>query len=201
MIGLSVIFFAPDWARRLLPLRWQRGKVDVSASPTKPWIACTLVVALTLFVFVQVALPLRHYLYPGNVRWNEEGYRFAWRVMLTEKVGFVQYRVKDTTAGQSWLVSPHEYLTPLQAERMAIQPDMILQTAHFIARDYVRRGHTDVAINADAFVSYNGRPNVRLIDPDVDLASIPPGLAPKTWILPNDLRARAVSGPPQSTLP
>ena len=27
-------------------------------------------------VAVQVAVPLRHQLYPGSVRWNEEGYRF-----------------------------------------------------------------------------------------------------------------------------
>ena len=39
-----------------------------------------------LFLAVQVALPLRHFAYPGNVRWNEEGYLFSWRAMLTEKV-------------------------------------------------------------------------------------------------------------------
>ena len=44
-----------------------------------------IIAALTLFAIIQVAMPLRHYAYPGNVRWNEEGYRFAWRVMLTEK--------------------------------------------------------------------------------------------------------------------
>ena len=32
------------------------------------------------FFILQLAVPLRHYLYPGNVRWNEEGYRFSWRV-------------------------------------------------------------------------------------------------------------------------
>ena len=36
---------------------------------------------------VQIVVPLRHQLYPGSVRWNEEGYRFGWRVLLTEKVG------------------------------------------------------------------------------------------------------------------
>ncbi len=107
----------------------------------------------------------------------------AWRVMLTEKVGFVQYRVRDLETGQAWLVNPDSYLTPLQTERMAFQPDMILQTAHFIADDFARRGHPDVVVNADAFVAFNGRPNARLIEPGVDLASVRPGLAPKQWIL------------------
>ena len=143
-----------------------------------------IVVALTLFAVIQLALPLRHYAYPGNVRWNEEGYLFAWRVMLTEKVGFVQYRVHDPDTGQSWLVEPGVYLTPLQTERMAFQPEMIRQTAHIIAADFAERGYPHVEVTADAFVSCNGRPNARLIDPAANLAAIRPGLGPKPWALP-----------------
>ena len=130
-------------------------------------------------------MPLRHYAYPGNVRWNEDGYRFAWRVMLTEKVGFVQYRARNAETGQAWLVAPEAYLTPLQVERMAIQPDLILQTAHIIAADFEQSGKGKVSVAADAFVSFNGRDNARLIDPNVDLAAIAPGLMPKWWVLPS----------------
>ena len=200
MIGLSLVFFAPEWPRRLLPFviasaawqsRWKRsrrhGRRDCHAATllamTK-WGRLSAVAALTLFALIQLALPMRHFAYPGNVRWNEEGYRFAWRVMLSEKVGFVQYRVRDPDTGQSWLVEPHDYLTPLQVERMSFQPDMIQQTAHIIAEDFAGRGYPGLVVNADAFVAFNGRPNARLIDPGMDLASVQPGLAPKAWVLP-----------------
>ena len=198
MIGGALIFFAPDWPRRLLAGRFQRlalhapdhgksardvpAESEASRRPGR-WLAGAGVAALVLFAAAQLAVPLRHYAYPGNVRWNEEGYRFAWRMMLTEKVGFVQYHVRHPETGLSRLVSPDEYLTPLQTERIAFQPDMILQTAHIIAADFAEQGYHDVAVTADAFVSFNGRPNARLIDPAVNLAAIKPSLAPKSWTL------------------
>ena len=40
-------------------------------------------------------------------------------------------------------------------------------------------------VRADVFVTFNGRPAVRFIDPEVNLARrLTPGLAPKPWILP-----------------
>lgn len=33
----------------------------------------------------QILFPWRYLLYDGNIFWTEEGYRFAWRVMLMEK--------------------------------------------------------------------------------------------------------------------
>ena len=207
MIGLTLIFFAPDWPRRLFAFYLRYSPLPIPSFPptresrTPPqhaaldsgfrrndeskhsWPARALVVGLTLFAAVQLALPLRHFAYPGNVRWTEEGYLFAWRVMLTEKVGYVRYQVSDPDTGQSWLVEPEAYLTPLQIERMSFQPDMIRQTARMIADDFAERGHGDVVVNADAFVAFNGRPNARLINPGVDLASIGPGVAPKRWVL------------------
>ena len=126
-------------------------------------------------------MSLRHFAYSSNVRWSEEGYLFSWRVMLTEKVGLVQYRVRSRDDRQAWIVSPDEYLTPLQIARMSIQPALILQTAHFIARDFEERGYPGVTAKADAFVSWNGRRNARLIDPDADLTRIRPSSAPKNW--------------------
>lgn len=192
MIGLSLVFFEPGWPRRVLrrlklPSRHPVGETQPPTSA--PWRTCAVVAVLALLAVCQLALPLRHYAYPGNVRWNEEGYLFAWRVMLTEKVGFVRYRVRDSAAGQSWLVETGEYLTPLQIERMSFQPDMIWQTARIIADDFAERGYADVIVNADAFVAFNGRPNARLVDPSVDLASVRLSLAPKTWVLPYDPQA------------
>ena len=202
MIGLTLIFFPPDWPRRWLRprrlLTRQHGGEMRPSPEIAPRLTRAAVAGLALFAAVQLALPLRHYAYPGNVRWTEEGYLFAWRVMLTEKVGFVRYRVRDPDTGQFWLVEPDEYLTPLQTERMSFQPEMIRQTAHIIADDFAENGRSDVVVNADAFVAFNGRANARLIDPKADLASVRPGLAPKPWVLPYEREGPASRQTPPS---
>ncbi len=202
MIGGSQLFFSPAWPRKALAgisgrwtfWRWSpnpqpQDQHSHNSSDHRPpaWRENLCLVSLGLFALVQIGLPLRHFAYPGNVRWNEEGYFFAWRVMLTEKVGFVEFRVHDPTTGEAWRVSADHWLSPLQAERMAIQPEMIRQTARFIAEEYAAAENRQVEVRVDAFVSINGRPHVRLIDPAIDLASVEAGLWPKEWILPNSL--------------
>lgn len=187
MTAAALIFFAPDWPRRLAA-RFSRRAPPLPTTPSpesgKPprWMRAAVLIGL-LALAVQVAVPLRHYLYPGSVRWNEEGYRFSWRVLLTEKVGMVDYRVTDRAGGRTWHVDPSAYLSPLQEERMTTQPDLLLATAHFIRDDYAAAG-LDVEVRADAFVSLNGRPYARLIDPETDLARERQGVGAKRWILP-----------------
>jgi hypothetical protein len=132
---------------------------------------------------VQLVLPFRHLLYPGDVTWTEQGFRFSWNVMLMEKNGAVELRVSEPSTGRQWRVSPGEYLTRYQAKMMASQPDMVLQLAHVVAADFRARGVVDPEVRADAFASLNGRPHTRLIDPDVDLAREVDSLWPKPWIL------------------
>ena len=189
MIVGATVFFPSDWPHQVISKL--RRRPDAAASQARPsplepsWTSRAWLAGLLLFAFVQVAVPLRHWAYPGNVRWNEDGYRFSWRIMLTEKTGLVRFRVTDAVTGEQWLEYPEEYLTPLQYERMAYQPDMILATAHIIARDAGSRGRS-VQVRADAFVTMNGRPAARFVDPEVDLASVKPGLQPKSWVLPVD---------------
>ena len=192
MIGATLIFFDPDWPAHLLRrLRRRDSKlpiaIPVPLPSTEPrslsWPVRAAFLLGAIFLAVQVLGPLRHLAYPGNVRWTEEGYRFSWRVLVTEKTGLVKFRVNSLATGGERLVYPEEYLTPTQVERMAYQPDMILATAHIIRDDFVDRGHEGVEVRADAYVTYNKRPSARLIDPEVDLARIDSGIAPKHWIL------------------
>jgi hypothetical protein len=220
MMAGTLIFFGPNWPHRLgQRLLYCRGLIHANADRSLPaanegtvnlpedrigranWRRRTVAIGALLFAAAQIALPLRHLTYPGNVRWNEEGYRFAWRVLLNEKAGFARFRVNEPATGHSWLVDPGDYLTPLQTERMAFQPDLILATSQIIAEDFRGRGHRDIEVRADVFVSMNGRPGQRLIDPEVDLASQNPGIGPKKWILPapapekTPARAAVINGP------
>ena len=192
MMGAALLFFPPDWPRRLIGrLRGEASQIpcddelrlSLTDGNSLNWVATFAVVAIAVYVAIQLLLPLRHYAYPGNVRWNEEGYRFAWRVLLTEKVGMVEFRVHDPVTGQRWRAWPEDYLTPLQVERMASQPDMVLETAHIIARAFAGRGYPGVMVHADVFVAMNGRESARLVDPEADLAAINHSFAPKTWLL------------------
>ena len=192
MIGATLIFFDPDWPLRILR-RFKRPSSLSSESSNVPslpartrnvsWPVRTALILGALFFAVQILVPFRHLAYPGNVRWTEEGYLFSWRVLVTEKTGLVKYRVSSSEYQGERLVYPEEYLTPFQVERMSYQPDMILATAHLIKDDFVGHGHANIEVRADAYVSYNGRPAARLIDPNVDLAQVSPSLAPKPWIL------------------
>ena len=193
MLGGALIFFPPDWPMRLVVWVRMAGKAagrrtvpepgQPVARETQSWLPRAAAIAIAAFFILQLAVPLRHYLYPGNVRWNEEGYRFSWRVLVTEKAGMVEYRVRDPESGRSWRVEPEAYLTPLQAERAATQPDMLLEIAHIIADDFSAKGYPRVQVYADAFVSKNGREHRRLLDSSIDLASIEHGLSPERWVL------------------
>lgn len=211
MVVSTTIFFRPDWPKQTLKVtstalasigfdRWiplsqsrphsahpkyLRIESIKTIAPRKPTILQrTAIIAVAALVVLQSVVPFRHWLYPGNVRWTEEGYRYSWRMMLSEKVGKVTFHVTDPQSGAAWTVGPDDYLSALQVERTAIDPDMILQTAHIIAADYRARGYADVEVRADVFVAFNGRQHKRLIDPEINLAAESRTVRPKGWILP-----------------
>ena len=95
--------------------------------------------------------------------------RYSWRVMVREKMGSLTYRVRPLSKSREWEVNPQHYLQPRQLSEMSGQPDMIVELAHWVAQDFARRIGEPVAVYADAWVSLNGRPPKRLINPDLDL--------------------------------
>ena len=84
---------------------WQAPRPDRESGNLPPsWRTRAAAGALVLFALAQILIPLRHWAYPGNVRWNEDGYRFSWRVLLTEKHGHVRFRVRDPATGEERVV-------------------------------------------------------------------------------------------------
>lgn len=188
MMAGALLFFPPDWPRRLAsrlrlePMAPASGAETTPALPARrAWVGPALALA---FIAVQVLLPLRHLLYPGDVLWTEEGFRFSWNVMLMEKDGMAEFRVSEPSTGKRWVVSPSQHLSPYQVKMMATQPDMLLTFAHYLARDFAERGHPGVEVRVDAFASLNGRPRQRLVDPAVNLATVGPWDDIHGWVLP-----------------
>ncbi len=95
MIALTPIFFAPDW-----PLRWSRGEqTAVPRRHERNSGRRATVLALGCLATINLVLPLRHWVAPGDVRINDDGYYLAWRVMLVERVASVRFEVTDPATG------------------------------------------------------------------------------------------------------
>ncbi len=199
MIVSSLVFFNPDWPLRLTSrlvsdrirntstkLNWLKGLSISSRADqfaTSPKISRFTLAALVGLALIQLALPIRHYAIAGNVRWTEEGYYFAWRVMLTEKAGHVEFQVTDPSNGETWSVDPGLVLTEWQTNHATTRPDLIHATAHLVADHYHHQGRADVEVRAHAWVSMNGHPVHRLVDPRVNLVAYGRGHLPAGWIL------------------
>lgn len=178
MLASATIFFAPDWPRRFIS-RWRRPPVGEPIPIGAP----RRVLAM-IWLVVQIVVPLRHLAYPGDVNWTEQGFRFAWRVMLIEKTGQVEYRVCRDGANHCARVYPRSRMTPLQYRMLSTQPDMVQAYAHRLALEARAEGAPAVRVHADAFVSLNGRPAARFVDPAADLARYPRSWRHQPWILP-----------------
>jgi hypothetical protein len=199
----ALMFFEPSWPRELWRRITRRATSAIQAAPPAlpraPIVRSTHVAAFALaacYCAVQLALPLRSYLYyGGNVLWHEQGMRFGWRVMLRAKGGSTELAVRNLRTGREVYVNPSAYLTGTQEAEMSSQPDLILQLAHHVRQDFERRGLGPVEVRAITHVSLNGRRAAPLIDPEIDLARVRDSSARAPWILP------APSEPPPHTRP
>jgi len=139
---------------------------------------------VSLFFIFQILFPLRSIIYPGELFWTEQGYRFSWRVMLIEKAGYTTFKVIDNSNGNFEVVNNLDYLTPFQEKQMSFQPDMILEYAHFLGNTYKMKGFKDISVYAESYVTLNGRPSQRFIKKNIDLFKIKLDLKHKNWIIP-----------------
>lgn len=209
MLLCGTLFFDPSWPRQLLALAHQHAplkrlinKDNLSTQKQQPphFARSPLMYLMVIWLGVQAILPLRHFAYPGDTNWTERGFRFAWRVMLIEKTGQVEYRVvlPAQSADQPPLtlkIYPRKDLTRLQYRMLCTQPDMMLAYAHKLEHDLRQKyPHTEgkkIKIYADSYVAFNGRHSQRYIDPDQDLLVLEPWFTWKNhpdWILEKEPR-------------
>ena len=196
MLFSATIFFNVEWHQSLikkLKTLLKKAAVflqyfkDTNKFPLRPLAFSPKGYVLPLFLCffaVQILFPFRYLAYPGELFWNEEGYRFSWRVMLMEKKGYTTFKVKDSINQKTFYVDNADFLTPFQERQMSFQPDFILEYAHYLADHFTQQGHQNVQVFADSFVALNGRPSQRFIDPTVDLARQKASFKHKTWVLP-----------------
>lgn len=188
MVFLALLFFEPTWPQdlgRLVSRRWQKKQLRSEPLTALPAYRLSWhLPVLGLFFLIQFCLPLRHWYYPGNVLWSEEGFRFSWYVMLIDKTGTVEFKVHDPDSGRFWIVNPNQELTAFQTRMLQTQPDMIHQYAQHLGQRWQAKGYADIAVYAEAYASLNGRPSQLLIDPQANLMAIPRSLKPQPFLRP-----------------
>ena len=189
MLGALLIFFPPDTPRRIAVacgLPWTAAVVPTVGAAATPLSRRQRLIAtlLALYMLAQILIPLRHFLYPGDVSWTAEGHRFSWRMKLREKHGTAKFTVTDPKSGKNWAVDLDRYLDSEQRGKMSTNPHMILQFSHFLADQKKLQGYDDVEVRVRAMVSLNGRKEQLLVDPTVDLAKERESLLPLRWIMP-----------------
>ena len=194
MIFSSMIFFSSNFHEKIIyQIRQVITKVSKKVKPKKIEIETSDLYViykqnLTLFVvtsffIIQILLPFRYQLYPGELFWHEQGYRFSWRVMLIEKIGYTNFKIRSPNNGTSFMVDSSQHLTPFQLKQMSFQPDFILEFAHYLGEKYSTENNK-VEVYAESFVALNGRPSKRFINPDINLINEQESFKDKTWILP-----------------
>lgn len=188
MIVCTLVFFSEEWHNRLWHYIDKKGNKTRTLSseplcyPKKLQPVMNLIFGI--FIGVQLLFPWRYLLYPGELFWTEEGYRFSWRVMLMEKTGYAQFYVRDPKTGISYIVHNDEFLSPTQEKQMSTQPDLILQFAHHIEKEYRKKGIAQPEVYAEVTVALNGRPSQPFILKNINLTHEKESFLPKTWIYP-----------------
>lgn len=137
MIAATVILFVPDW------LPWFKSNAAASKAtdpphvtrPYSPGTKLTLAF-LSIYMLVQIVVPLRHVAYAGDADWTEEGQQFAWRMLMREKRAvppafMVTYEKGGRKFGGAMPIpfpnDPAFWSNDWQFYKMVLDPDMVLQ--------------------------------------------------------------------------
>ncbi len=175
-IALNIFFFEPEKIRQLFlkkkPTFITDSDLKISESQNRGIKHSLVVYALCVYLLVQLIVPLRFLLFPGNVFWTEEGYKLSWKMMLRVKKGEVHFKVVDPSSSQTWIINPVEKLSPMYAYWLAISPDMMWQYAQRLKNDFAQHGHQNVQVYAAGWVRLNGRDPKPLVDSTVNLAAV-----------------------------
>ncbi len=190
MIAATVVFLEPDTPRRFF------GRLRSAFGSSAPFIprerspegrvgGSLAVCLISLYLLLQILIPLRHWLFAGDVAWTEEGHYFSWRMKLRHKQGLIRLTLTDPKTNETKDIDLSEDLIPSQIDEMAVKPDLIWQYAQFLKRKLQSEGMERPIIKAETSVTLNfGLPKA-LIDPNINLAEVDyPWFGHADWILP-----------------
>jgi len=190
-LAFCIFFFPPETIRAFF-LRKKTPLSEVSLKKSTSTNRAILTYIIIPFVALQVLLPLRHWLIPGDVLYTEEGHRLSWRMMLRSRRGEAVFKVKDIQTGEFERFDNSVLLTPKQRQRLN-SPDVIWQMAQKIKEYYLEQGKNVEVYCIKSAVTINKTYHNQLIDPEVDLANEPwHWFTHESWILDPNSRPKGI---------
>ncbi|QDT13113.1 HTTM domain-containing protein [Planctomycetes bacterium K23_9] len=156
---------------------------DQGASSMTLFAKCGFAMAI-VYVSVQLILPLRHWVLPGNPAWNERGHRFAWRMMLRNKTVLTTFKVVAPDGSYQFFPST-VVMTHYQSSRAERIPELMRQAAVELKKMAKQTGVDNAKVYCLCLTSLNGRRPRPIIDTNIDLASAKRGWLVDDWVLQN----------------
>jgi len=162
-----------------------RKQEKMMAGARRLRLECLVTSFVLVYFIIQALLPLRHWMYPGNVSWTEEGHRFSWHMKLRSKRSVIFFLVKDKEKNLYYLLHAQAELTARQAKKMSTRPHMIVAYANHLKEELFKHGYRDIEVRCVCLSSLNGRPYQLLVNPKIDLGDEKSGLLGHAdWIVP-----------------
>lgn len=181
-LAFCLFFFEPETVRNIF---LKKKKLYTQNEIKIPSYKSVFKSVFIVYFVIQIILPIRHYFIQDDVLWTEEGHRLSWRMMLRAKSGNINFRVVDNATNNLIPIKLNEYLTKKQQRSLRTKPDFIWQFSQRLKKQFKSEGK-DVSIFATCYVSVNGKPSKRFIDPEIDLAKAEWNyFKHNTWILPS----------------
>ena len=132
----------------------------------------TAVAGVLAVVLVQTALPLRHFLYPGDARWHQQGQVYSWWLRTVHSDVHVKFYATYRGSDGEIAIAPLDYID-VEQKAMAIDPQMLVEFAHHVADSLRAQGKTDVRVVADITKALNRGERYRFLPRDLDLSRVP----------------------------
>lgn len=195
MLFCSFLFFDPAWPRRF----WEKISSKISMRVAIPVEQQTvnyktkyvIVIFIIIHFSIQLFLPLRHWLYKGDVAWTGEGHLFAWRMMLTNSDDAIRMKVTIPKDNVSFYVDFYAYMHRQQLNKITKTPSSILKFVHFIKNEIKSSSGVDeMDIHLEIYKSINYRPARLLNDTTLNYANVHPQIITRSeWILPYERKS------------
>lgn len=163
-----LLFIHPETAKQKTQLFFSKTvSFEPSVVAWKNWL-------LISFVILELLIPLRHQLIPGNFMWHERGFLFSWTMKLRHKDYVLAMSYKVAGSPNIYPIQISKYVTQPQAQIIAFSPVDLVQFAHFIeAQLQPHYNGRDIQVYAENFVALNSyRPLQLIVNPYTDLTTI-----------------------------
>ena len=185
-ITLTLMYFPTDFPKRFLEFLKISTKIfekaETSTHGNRPNFFIRLLVGV--YFLWQLIFPFRHLTNPGWTAWHQEGHLFAWRMMLVQKNVQMLFEVKNPDTGETRYADPDDYLNVPQKLKLARNPDMILQYAHYIRDLVIKNAGFTPELLATIKVGINGREYRYLLKPNLDLSKLTTFEESYKWVIP-----------------